>query len=547
MRTTVPFRKIPHQTELFLSYVEREPAALAFYAHPPDIEELRRVARSEIRTAVTPRRELARILRRQNESFGNHAAALAHIDVIERDDAVVVATGQQVGLFGGPLYTVYKAFAAIRLAAELRASGIPAAPVFWMDTEDHDLAEVSRHSRIRPDGAPEPADARPILFPDAHDGGARPVGDVRFPDAIQRVVAELFTTLPAARTAAETRDRVEAAYRAGATFTGAFARLLAGLLGPAGLVLFDPHDAETKPLLAPVFRTAIERADEVYASLAARREALTAAGFHAQVHVPEGSTVLFLSADGERRALTRDEGGFSLKGSPRRWSTAELVALAGSAPERFSPNVLLRPIVQDSLFPTAAYVAGPAEVAYFAQVHALYPIFGRPMPVIWPRASFTLIDADAWAEMESSGLEFEDCLAGKHHLVERLIAAGGRSSATAGVKELGTFIESELDELRPAMVAAEASLGAALDTARRKMLHQVGALETKLVHLETRQDRTVVDHAESLLNRCYPNKGLQERQLGIVPVLALRGPEVLERVARAVRIGPFAHELLRLE
>jgi bacillithiol biosynthesis cysteine-adding enzyme BshC len=418
-------------------------------------------------------------------------------------------------------------------------------PIFWMDSEDHDLAEVAQFARLSA-GAVERIDARPALFPGGEDGAARPVGDVRLPGAIQDLARDLLAALPDSPSTTAMRGLLDAAYRPGRTFTEAFARLLSGLLSPFPIALFDPHDPATKPLLAPLFRNAVARADALHAALQERNTALERSGFHTQVHVAEGSTVLFLSEGPERRAVARQENGFALKGSSTRFTAAELRGLAEKAPERFSPNVLLRPIVQDTLFPTAAYVAGPAEVAYLAQVAPLYGLLGRPMPIVWPRASFTLLGAETVRDLDGAGLELEHCMAGKHRVVETLIAAGGRTSSTAIVKRLARLVETEMAALRPAVAAAEASLGSALDTAARKILHQVAALETKLVHFEARHDRTILDRADAILERCYPDRNLQERQLGIVPVVAVHGMETLPRIDAAIELDRFVHRILDL-
>ena len=240
--------------------------------------------------------------------------------------------------------------------------------------------------------------------------------------------------------------------------------------------------------------------------LLARNDALQNAGYHTQVSVLENSTVLFLHDENERKALTRLETRIR----PQKfWPALHRIGVWFSwrtpLPENFSPNVLLRPLVQDHLFPTIAYVAGPSEIAYFAQIQVLYELFGRPMPVIWPRASLTFLEPETGAEMEAAGLEFEDCLKGKHHVVERLITVNSDSNTTAHAPEIASdVLESELQQLRPDLEAVDPSLGPALETARRKILHQVEALQTKFVHFEARHNRAILNKADFPLEPLLP-------------------------------------------
>jgi bacillithiol biosynthesis cysteine-adding enzyme BshC len=269
-------------------------------------------------------------------------------------------------------------------------------------------------------------------------------------------------------------------------------------------------------------------------------------GFHAQVSVLENSTVLFIQDDGERKALTRSGGHFMQKGGERLYATEQLIRLAEVEPHRFSPNVLLRPLVQDHLFPTAAYIAGPAEITYFAQVQVLYKFFGRPMPVIWPRASFTFLDPETVTLKDRYQLRFEDCLAGKHHLVERLIESGNRSSAVGILQSLRSSVERGIEGLRPAVAATDSSLGPALDTARRKVDHNIEGLQAKFVHLEARLNSELLSRAEFVLARCFPNKTLQERELGVHYFTARHGPAFLSRIESVLDTETFAHIVVPL-
>ena len=545
---TIPFRRIPHHSEIFLDYLDLSPAALRFYARPPSLESLESAAHQICARFQTPRRQIARVLKRQNEGFGSSPRTMQYIRDLEDDRCVAVVTGQQVGLFTGPLYTPYKALTAIRIAEELRARGVPAVPLFWMDSEDHDLAEVTRVWVLERGSAPRMIDYCPILFGENRDEDvSRPVGSISFGESIENAVEQYVEFLPESPRNESIRALLQQAYRRGATFTQAFASLMVHLFRNHGLILFDSSDQEAKPLVSGTFQRALRECAGICEALRSRDIALEEAGYHTQVHVAENSTVLFVHDQGQRRALARADEGFALKNCSRNFTTDELARLAAESPERFSPNVLLRPIVQDTLFPTVAYVAGPSEIAYFAQIQVLYDFFDRPMPAIWPRASFTVVEQEVSRSMREHGVAFEDCLMGKHHIVEKIIAAKDQTSATAILRGLQEYLEEALDALHPGLVAAEASLGPALDTARRKILHHVAGLQTKLVHVEARHHHEVLEKAEYFLNHCYPNRNLQERAWGVLYLLASQGETVLDLLYSSIRPGAFDHKIVTLD
>ena len=545
MGRTVPFRKIPHQSDLFLDYLDLSPKALSFYSRRPTLESLVEDSRALHLARSFPREQVAAILLRQNKSFGNSPAAFSHIEKVVKPESVAILTGQQVGIFTGPLYTIFKALTAIRLAEQLRRLGVEAIPVFWMDSEDHDLAEITRMAVLGADSHASTIDYRDLLFGAGYDhDNLRPVGSIAFSESIQQAVGHYLDLLPDSEWKQDIALTLERAYRPGATFAQSFGKAMAELFSDRGLVLFDPQDPESKRLVAPVFRKAVAQTGLIHERLVERNHLLAQAGYHTQVSVLEASTVLSLLDGGERRPLTRQGSVFGLKNAERVFTESELIELVELAPERFSPNVLLRPIVQDHLFPTVAYVGGPSEIAYFAQIQVLYDLYDRPMPALWPRASFTLMEAETSALMEKFAIEFEDCFLGKHHLVEKLITASNDSSTTAIISGLRSYLDVSLEEIRPQMEAADTSLGQALETARRKMLHQVDSLQTKSVHLEARNHRELLERAEFFLNHLYPNKNLQERQLSIHSFLARYGPPVMKAVESRLDTTSFAHQLV---
>lgn len=541
----IPFRSIPHQSSLFLNYLDFSPDALRFYRNAPTLENLEHAAKDILANLQFPRAEIASILRRQNESFGSDSETMRNIDSLEEPNCVAVLTGQQVGLFTGPLYTIYKALTAIQIAEELKRRGIRAVPVFWMETEDHDLPEATRRTLTLADHSLRVTDYQDVLFKE--DGVPRgSVGRMQFPANIRQVVEDYLNHLPDTPWKPEVQIQLESSYKPGATFAQSFAQLLSAILRGSGLILFNPQDPEAKRLTRGIFQKALRDADILRAALLARNKDLEAAGFHAQVSILENSTLLFYFQDGARYALEKKDARIFLKGSDNHFSLDALLQCAEESPEKFSPNVLLRPLIQDCLFPTLTYVGGSAEVAYFAQIEVLYKLWKRPMPIIWPRNSFTLIEPEISAEMDQMGINVQDCFRGRQFLIEKVLGGSGLSEAASSVEALQEHLDQGLTEIRPEIQTVDPTLATALDTARRKILHNVQRLKSQVVRLEATKNSMISNAIDLVMNSCYPNQKLQERELGIQHFWIRHGSSVTDAIRSSLDIRCFSHRVLHL-
>lgn len=541
----IPFRNIPHQSSIFLSYIDLAPGALRFYRGAPTLQNLVQTAQGIAGSYRVPRAEIASILRRQNEAFGIDRETVRNIDRLENPDCVAVLTGQQVGLFTGPLYTVYKALSAIQITEELKKRGIPAVPIFWLETEDHDLQEATRRTLTSADHSLCITDYQDMLFKDA-GVPLGSVGRMQLPENIRPVVRDFIDHLPNTAWKKEVQQQLESAYKPGATFGQAFARLFSQIFRGSGIILFDPQDPDAKRLVCDVFQAALRDADAIREALMERNKALEAAGFHAQAGVLENSTVLFYFQDGARYALEKRKSGFFLKNADCRFSMDDLLRCAEKSPEEFSPNVLLRPLIQDHLFPTLTYVGGSAELAYFAQIEVLYSLWNRPMPIIWPRNSFTLIEPEVSAELERLGVGMQDCFHGRQFLAEQALRSSGYSEAAASLGELAEHLDHGLTEIRPEIQSVDPTLTSALEMAKRKILQNVQRLKSRVVRLDAAKDSVISNSLDLLLNHCFPNQKLQERELGIQHFWVRHGSSILDAVRSSLDVESFSHRVLHL-
>ncbi len=526
------FTSIPHTTRLFSDYLYHFPRVERFFAADPRNLDAVRSHASAIRYDDARRNAVADMLERQNRAFGGSAGTLENIARF-RSGAMASVSGQQVGLFGGPLYSILKVASVVRLARDFTAQGMDCVPVFWLATEDHDLAEVNHATLLNVDGLPEKLEVSPQATKDA------PVSEVRFGDEITPVVDRACALLGDG----EIADLLRAAYRPGESLGTAFGKLFARLFADLGLILLDPSDPALHEIAKPVYRAAIERAGALDNALLGRGKELRDAGYHEQVKVTPESTLLFAVRDGSRTVIHRGSGGFSVGGD--RLSPEDLLARIDAAPHQFSANVLLRPVVQDFVLPTVAYFGGAAEVAYFAQLAVVAQnILGRVTPIL-PRLSATFVDARAQRLFQKYGISLTDLFAGPEATRELLSSR----SLPAGLQEQfdrsSAVVAGAMAELRKALEKLDPTLSDAAEHSLSKMLYQLDSLRKRAASAELRKNAEIARHAEWLSANLYPGKDLQEREIAGISFIGRYGKDLLEDLVNAAANCPD-HQILQM-
>ncbi len=551
---TVPFDQIPQQSRLFLDYLRDATALRRFYPeavkHHYDLPGRRDHVLAKYQT---DRAELCDALERLNRGWNASHKTLAHIERLRESDCIAVVSGQQAGLFGGPLYTIYKALSAIKLAECLTQRGIKAVPVFWIATEDHDFAEVATAEFISRDCALNKA----TVTAGIHREGS-PVGRAVLDESIETTVENLFQSLPQTEFTADLRKLLGEAYQRKRKFGDAFARLMTSLTGERGLILLDPLDLQLKQLAAPVYAEAARRAQEIATAIARRSAELETAGYHAQVTPSENAFPLFLHDEsGARHALTRnDNDKYQAKtagqkpdqgGQPaKEFTSEELADWSLREPDRFSPNVTLRAVVQDFLLPTIAYYGGSAEIAYFAQTAEVYRILNRPATPILPRASLTFVEKHTWRSLERYGIRLNDFFEGPDHVMARAVAEYlGKETAKAFEHTAKTF-SKELDGLQEQLRRVDPTLADALEKGRRKINYQIDGLRTRFNRAQVARDEAVHRQIEHAFDLLYPEKTLQERRLNITSFLARHGHYFVDWIFDAIDLERTDHEVVFL-
>ena len=517
-------KELPHTTRLLRDYVENYGKLKKFYEHPPELKSVFKQAK-KLKFPAERRREVAGILRAQNEVYGSGEATRKNVARLE-EGAVAVVTGQQVGLFGGPAYAFYKALSAIRTAKDLTKRGMPAVAVFWMATEDHDVDEV-RHATWFRDGKLERLE---LERPKAE---ALPVGRIRLGEGVTELVARVEESL------GETFGGiVRESYTPVATYSSAFGRMFAKIFEEQGLILLDPLDERLHRVAMPVLRDALARRDELNAALLERGKELERAGYEAQVNVTSRSTLLFSLSGGKRQVVSA--AGENFVCGEENGTRDEWVRRAEREPECFSANALLRPVMQDYLLPTVAYFGGPAEIAYYAQSQVVYEkLLGR-MPVLLPRVDFTLVDPKGARILKKYGLRVEDVWEGRQALRKQMY---GKNVPKRLAKEFeGTLrqVEKSFGKLKKGVAKVDPTIQGTVARAEKRITYQLGKLREKTGAAVDRHEKVIEGHEEFLENLLYPQKGLQSRDLSFLPFLARWGSgglEVLEGMASATKVG----------
>ena len=519
----IPIATLPHTTKLFRDFLalgdsDASDSLRQWYGADP-------LGSAWMKPPVTSANAaaLCDALERQSVAFGSGPATLANIAKL-RTGARAVVTGQQVVLLGGPLLTLLKAATAVARAKQATAeTGIEHVPIFWLATEDHDYEEVDQVSLL----SKSAVETLRLAEGPAHN--TAPMGNVVLPESIDALLnraSELLHHAPICNLLRECYAYGPAC-NTGPTFASSIARLMTQLFAEYGLIVMDAADRDFHAMGASTLRYALEHAEELESTLLARSAELEAGGYHAQVLVKRGASLLFLisEVDGvrNRQALHRQPDGSWTAGagsSVTSYSTAELLAILDASPERLSPNALLRAVFQDTILPTTAYVGGPAEVAYFAQSAVLYQrILGRITPIL-PRLSATLIEPAIGAVMAQHELSLSDAMRPPEELALRLAARSLPIEAKRRLADAGNALDEALTAAQEYLGGLDASLGRAAEVSASKMRYQMDRLRRLAATTEMQREASLRKHADAIALHLVPNGQLQERVLAGIWFLA---------------------------
>lgn len=531
--------ELPGLAPLVRDYFSRSPKVAGFYNGDFCDRRAFQDQAERVKSRNLPRESLAAVLTEQNRGYGCGLPTLANIQKLAGERACAIVTGQQVGLFSGPLYTIYKALTAIKLANDLSRDGRGAfVPVFWLASEDHDLEEIDHIAlldknnqlaevRCRPDATTAGMPATKILF------------DYQISNAIGRLEEMTHDSEFKPGIISDLRED----YAPGRSFAEGFGRWMTRLFGPPGLVFIDGSHPDLKALGKDVFYQEIAQGSPSTRKALEASERLERENYGPQIRLHEGIFNLFFAKE-ERRAIQKENGDIRIKGAGRPVKAETLLEQTQKNPQFFSPNVLLRPIYQDMLLPTVAYIGGPGEIAYFAQMKGVYESFGLPMPVIYPRKSVTIVENHIGRILKEHDLRIQDIWGKAEGLGFELLRKGLPDSLTAGIRRAAADLDQDLESVRQEIASLEATLGNSLDLARGKIKRQLGFLEEKVLQAAKKKQGMVLERLDKAVSHIYPRRHLQERVFNIVPYLFKYGYALLDRLYDGLDIDDFEHQVL---
>ena len=535
-------RRFPWIRRLAADYAYDFRAVASFFSGDP--ADRAAWADAIVRTQVHERRrdEIAAVIASQQERRQAPARARDAARLLADGRTVAVVTGQQAGLFGGPVFTLLKALTALKLAEQVaRDHNVPAVAVFWIDAEDHDWEEVRSCTVFDDALAPRTVSlpARPGVEP-------APVATVRLDNSVLDVLAETERILPPTEFRSTIMAALRRAYTPGVGMADAFGRWIEEVLGERGLIVYDSSDPTSKPLVGQVFARELSMPGQTVKLAALAGSDLTARGYHAQVHALDDSLALFHlnQEDGSRRAIRQQDGRFLV--GDHQYPAATLVTQATERPAGFSPNVLLRPIVQDTLFPTICYVAGPNELAYLGQLRGVYAHFGVPMPLFYPRATATILDSAALRFLTKYKLPLEALQAQDEAALNELLKTQIPPVVDEAFVASAQAIDTQMTRLIQTLPSLDPTLEGAARSTLERMQRDLQTLHGKMIQAAKRRDETLrrqFIHARAL---AFPGGHAQERTIGFVSFLNQYGPALVDRLDEELPLDLGRHWIVTI-
>ena len=539
----INFSDIPGNHNLYLDYLYEFDNVKDFYkTNFRDKEEYLKTFRKVAESHEHSREHLVNALNGQYKDFNLSSKTQKNISALSDKKTLAVVTGQQLGIMGGPLYTFYKIITAIKLSSALseRYDDYQFVPVFWPEADDHDFNEV-REIYLINDNNEIKKIAYDHELPEDENIGS--VGNLQFTESLNNFFMELENNLRSTEYTPALMEKIKSIYSIGKTFKQSFKELLFWLFDKYGLIIFDPQDLKVKEILKPVFKKEITDFGihtEKLVSVSAKLEEI----YHAQVKVRPIN--LFYSYEGGRYLIEPVENEFRLRRKRKKFTQEELLAAMENEPGNFSPNVLLRPICQDFILPTAFYVGGPSEVAYFAQIMPLYDFYKIEPPIIYPRSSATIIEKNISSIIEKFEINLDQLLLDPERLKKKIIDSISNSSVDAIFNKTVSNIEKEMNQLKEKLFEFDKTLSDSTAKYGERILRYINELKDKAIEAQNRKFETTLRQIDKVTNSILPNSVLQEREINFIYFANKYSLEILKHLFDELSINKFEHQIISI-
>ncbi len=537
------YKDLKQTTNLFIDFIYNFEKVDSFYAgNFRKIESFKKCQEALIKRKFS-RPEISSILEKQNLEWGASAQTLQNISYLKDKQTSVVFTGQQVGIWGGPLFTIYKGISAIKLAHQLSEKlKVKVIPLFWLAADDHDFLEVNHIYLLNPH-----SQVTRIEYKGKVDWNGKPMAKVLLDGSIHDFFEKANQNFAETKHKKAILGKLSEFYREGQSLSVAFGKWLTFLFGKFGLVLVNPADKELKHLAVPIFEKEIEQNGKLENIFRETNFKLGEKNYHHQVKKKENYLNIFVD-NGQRSTVRKEKETLVVESTQEKFSCEQLKGLLKQKPNLFSPNVVLRPIVQSYLFPTLAYVGGPSEVAYFAQLKELHQVLDVNMPVVYPRAALTLLEKKTWEILEKYNLDIKDVLSQDielviNHMVEKTLPANWEEAFT----ETQSQIKQNFEKLEQEVIQIEPTLKETFTTSKGKIDFELNKLKEKYFQAYKRKNNTVREQIHKLKNHLYPENDLQERRFNIVYYLNKYGFELIDFLYDNIKEDDFEPKVLTLK
>jgi len=539
----INFSDIPGHHNLFLDYVYEFENVAEFYSNDfRNKENYLKIFKNvtENRSDLSP--TISEILTNQYSQLNPSNVTQQNIKKLSDKKTLAIVTGQQLGIIGGPLYTFYKIITAIKLSRFLseRYDDYNFVPVFWLEADDHDFNEV-RTVKIIDEGN----SLLTIGYKDeiAEDDLKQSVGLINLDSSINEFFDKLNSSIKETEFKSLIFDRLKSFYKEDKSFKEAFRDLIFNYFDEYGLIIFDPQDDEVKKLLEPVFKkeiTDFRIHTEQLVHVSATLEEL----YHAQVKVKPVN--LFLRVDEGRHSIEPVENEYRLRRKRKSFTQEQILELLENEPSRFSPNVLLRPICQDYLFPTAFYVAGPSEISYFAQIKPLYEFYNIVQPMVYPRSSATILESSIANSLEKYFVNINDIFIDIENIKKKIISSVEESSVDEMFNGISIQMESTFDQLKEKLLDVDKTIADSSNRYRDKILGTINELKSKAEKAQQKKYEVTLRQIDRAAVHLFPNSNLQEREINFIYFINKYGEEFLKKIFEELQINKFEHQIIRL-
>ncbi len=540
VKMNIDFSQIPGMSQLFVDYVNNFEKVKNYYETNFRDENTYEEIFSKISNENGPK--LYDIIKNQYKNQKISEKTKSNIELIKNENTIAVITGQQLGLMGGPLYTIYKIFTAVKLSEYLneKFKNYNFIPVFWMAGDDHDFEEISNVKLLNNEN-----EIQTILYNEEiqKEENLGSVGSLKFTEALIEFKQKIFSFLRDTEFRSELNNFADEVLDSNLTIAESFFKFTFKIFDETGLIIFNPQDKEVKKLLVPIFKKELNNF-----KLHTKDILLTSVdldeNYHSQVKVKPIN--LFLSDETGRHLIEPADDEFRLKGKRKKITLAEIFNLLDEKPECFSPNVLLRPICEDFLFPTGFYVAGPGEVNYYAQVVPLYKHFNIQHPFVFPRASATIIESNIAKILMKYNLSTQQFFGDFEKMKETTLNSISDNNVEQIFANCSANITNELNQLSNLLESIDKTLIDPTKNTNDKILNQLEILKTKALKLQDTKYDATIRQLKKARNSIYPNDNLQERELGILNFINKYGFDFFDWLYNELDIHEYKHQILEL-